>query len=75
MTLPADDPALEREMLHTEIARLVSLLETHGIEWRLPLEPLPAPATMPESSRLSSADKVALFLRLFRSRTDAYPIR
>ena len=27
MTLPGDDPALEREKLHAEIARLVSLLE------------------------------------------------
>lgn len=54
MTLPGDDPALEREKLHAEIARLISLLEAHGIEWRLPLEPSPAPATVPESSRLSS---------------------
>jgi len=75
MTLPGDDPALEREKLHAEIARLVSLLEAHGIEWRLPLEPSPVPATVPESSRLSSAEKVALFRRLFRGRTDAYPIR
>lgn len=75
MTLSGDGPALEREKLHAEIARLVSLLEAHGIEWRLPLEPSPAPATVPESSRLSSAEKVALFRRLFRGRTDAYPIR
>ena len=75
MTLPGDDPALEREKLHAEIARLVSLLEAHGIEWRLPLEPSPAPATVPESSRLSSAEKITLFRRLFRGRTDAYPIR
>ncbi|MBI1284195.1 MAG: DEAD/DEAH box helicase [Thiobacillus sp.] len=75
MTLPGDDPALERKKLHAEIARLVSLLEAHGIEWRPPLEPSPAPATVPESSRLSSAEKVALFRRLFRGRTDVYPVR
>jgi superfamily II DNA or RNA helicase len=75
MTLPGDDPALEREKLHAEIARLVSLLEAHGIDWRLPLEPSPTPATVPESSRLSSAEKVALFRRLFRGRTDVYPVR
>ena len=75
MTLPRDDPAWERESLHTEIARLVSLLEAHGIEWRLPLEPSPLPTTVSEASRLSTPEKVALFRRLFRGRTDVYPIR
>lgn len=75
MTLPKDDPALEQEKLHAEIARLVSLLETHGIEWCLPLEPSPLPIKVSEASRLSPPEKVALFRRLFRGRTDAYPIR
>lgn len=60
--------------LQTENARLIALLQKHGIEWRLPtvrLQPLPGT----ESSRLSTDDKVALFRRLFRGRTDAYPIR
>ena len=60
--------------LQTENARLIALLQKHGIEWRLPTvcsQPLPGT----ESSRLSTDDKVALFRRLFRGRTDAYPIR
>jgi hypothetical protein len=34
-----------------------------------------APVAKQESSRLSTAEKVALFRRLFRGRTDIYPIR
>lgn len=60
--------------LQLENARLISLLESHGIEWRVP--PPPAkPATEPESSRLTTGEKVALFRRLFRGRTDVYPVR
>lgn len=70
--------------LQAENARLVALLESHGIEWRTP--PLPdaqlasvelAPDEVPEPQRsgLSTADKVALFRRLFRGRTDVYPVR
>ncbi len=60
--------------LQLENARLISLLESHGIEWRLP--PPPAkPAPEPEPSRLTTGEKVALFRRLFRGRTDAYPVR
>jgi superfamily II DNA or RNA helicase len=60
--------------LQAENARLIALLESHGIEWR----PAPAPAPSvreSESSALSTVEKVALFRRLFRGRTDAYPIR
>jgi hypothetical protein len=60
--------------LQAENARLTSLLESHGIEWRL----LPPPARVtpvPEPSRLSTGDKVALFRSLFRGRTDVYPVR
>ena len=73
---------IEREQLaalQTEHARLLALLDGHGIEWRLPPEPpsiepvLPAPELEP--SRFSTAEKVALFRRLFRGRTDVYPIR
>ncbi|KAI3611264.1 putative helicase (plasmid) [Cupriavidus necator H850] len=60
--------------LQAENARLVALLEAHGIDWRLP--PTPAPCVQEaEPSRLSTGEKVALFRRLFRGRTDAYPIR
>jgi superfamily II DNA or RNA helicase len=64
--------------LQAENARLVALLESHGVEWRLPS--VPAPSTqesepdLPPSS-LSTAEKVALFRRLFRGRTDVYPVR
>ncbi len=67
--------------LHAENTRLVGLLDDHGIEWRLltSLEPTSSehssPARAPESLRLSTAEKVALFRRLFRGRTDLYPIR
>ncbi|MFZ4539198.1 TOTE conflict system archaeo-eukaryotic primase domain-containing protein [Propionivibrio sp.] len=73
---------IERDQLtalQKENARLIALLEDHGVEWRLqpeptPIEPAP-PVPEPESSRLSTAEKVALFRRLFRGRTDVYPIR
>lgn len=63
--------------LRAENARLVALLEANGIEWRLPPEPEPAPqpSTAAEPSRISTDEKVALFRRLFRGRTDVYPIR
>ena len=65
-----DDP----DALRAENARLISLLESHGIEWRL--QPPPAAADPePEPSRLSTTEKVALFRRLFRGRTDVYPVR
>ena len=63
--------------LQAENARLIALLEKHSIEWRLPPE-LPAPAAVPiepEISALSTAEKVAWFRRLFRGRTDVYPVR
>ena len=34
-----------------------------------------SPALTPESSRLSTDEKVVLFRRLFRGRKDVYPIR
>ena len=59
--------------LHAENSRLIALLESHGIEWRA----LPEQATMPatEPSRFSIAEKIALFRKLFRGRTDRYPVR
>ena len=58
--------------LQAENARLISLLESRAIEWR------PQPVSLPsasETSKLSTGEKVALFRRLFRGRTDVYPIR
>ncbi|MDP1896792.1 MAG: hypothetical protein Q8K43_02790 [Sulfurimicrobium sp.] len=62
--------------LQKENARLRALLEANGIEWRLVPEPEegpPSPLGL-EPSRLSTEDKIALFRRLFRGRTDVYPI-
>jgi superfamily II DNA or RNA helicase len=61
--------------LRAENARLVALLESNGIEWRLTPEPAPPVLAELEPSRLSTDDKVTLFRRLFRGRTDVYPIR
>ena len=64
-------PAID---LQEENRRLVALLEQHGIEWRLPLEPVVS-TSEPEPSRFSTAEKIALFRRLLRGRTDVYPVR
>ena len=69
---PERDPLAE---LQAENARLTALLEAHGIEWRQPPKPSPPTIAEPEPSKLSTADKVALFRRLFRGRTDVYPVR
>ncbi|MGQ0598812.1 TOTE conflict system archaeo-eukaryotic primase domain-containing protein [Aquabacterium sp.] len=66
--------------LRAENARLVALLTAHGIDWRLPSLPVqtcpaPVPKAEPQRSSLSTLDKVALFRRLFRGRTDVYPVR
>ena len=73
------DPALELERQRAENARLIALLESHGIEWRLPPPSSAASPSAsqspPESLRLSTQDKIDLFRRLFRGRTDVYPQR
>lgn len=74
MNDPGIDPVLELEKQRAENARLIVLLESHGIEWRLPPKSL-APVAEPEPSKLSADEKVALFRRLFRGRTDIYPVR
>jgi len=63
--------------LRAESARLISLLEAHGINWRTSPDPVLAKHLIRESelSKLSPDKKVALFMRLFRGRTDVYPIR
>jgi superfamily II DNA or RNA helicase len=64
--------------LQAENARLIALLESHGIEWRLSTAPSsslsPATAAEVPSSTLSTQQKVTLFGRLFRGRTDVFPI-
>ena len=68
----ARDPSSE---LKAENARLIALLEANGIQWRMQQHERSSPNSMPEPSRLSTNEKVALFRRLFRGRTDVYPIR
>lgn len=66
------------EHLRAENARLIALLESHGIEWRLPDEPpLVEPTSPPPliSSSLDTDAKLALFRRLFRGRADVFPMR
>lgn len=76
---------LEREVdrLRQENARLKSLLEQHGIDGQTGAgmdtgreEPaIPLNSGESTHSSLPAAEKVALFRRLFRGRTDVYPIR
>jgi len=62
----------ELAALRAENTRLIALLESHGIEWRLRSKPA---TPRVEPPRLSTEEKVALFRRLFRGRTDVYPVR
>lgn len=67
MTIDPDELA----KLRAENDRLVALLDAHGIEWRAPEI---APVAL-ELSPLTTEQKLALFRRLFRGRTDVYPVR
>lgn len=68
MTKDAGD---ELARLRAEYARMVGLLDRHGIAWRAP----EAAAAAVNPAPLSTDEKVALFRRLFRGRTDVYPVR
>src|SRR5487761_1917618 len=71
-------PMVERdpsEELKAENDRLIALLEANGIQWRMLQAERSSPASTAESTRLSTDEKVTLFRRLFRGRTDVYPIR
>ena len=59
--------------LQAENARLITLLESHGIDWHQPKASDLAP--MPKPSGLTTTEKIALFRRLFRGRSDVYPVR
>ncbi len=63
-----------RALLEAENARLIALLESHGIEWRLAPPELPS-IPRPEPVQLSATEKVKLFRQLFQGRTDVYPVR
>ncbi|MEF9645011.1 DEAD/DEAH box helicase family protein [Escherichia coli] len=60
----------ELAALRAENARLVSLLEAHGIEWRRkPLTPVQRVSVLPTN------EKVTLFRRLFRGRDAVWALR
>lgn len=62
--------------LQAENARLIALLDAHGIDWQPPVEPARIPvAHVDTSSALDPRSKLALFRSLFRGRTDIYPLR
>lgn len=72
--------ATELAALRAENARLAALLEAHGIDWRAQeqkSEPLAAESAVIDSepSRLRTEEKIAIFRRLFRGRTDVFPVR
>jgi superfamily II DNA or RNA helicase len=71
------DESDKLENLRAENARLIALLEAHGIVWKKPADTVLVKPTVKESesSKLSPEEKVALFMRLFRGRSDVYPIR
>jgi len=72
--MPNEPDELTR--LRAENARLITLLESLGIDWQH--DPAPATAaalTQPEPSTLSTAEKISLFRSLFRGRTDVHPMR
>ena len=71
MTKHEDALAQELDQLRHENARLAGLLDAHGIAWRLTKPTTTAAVAAP----LTTAGKVALFGRLFRGRTDVYPVR
>jgi hypothetical protein len=62
--------------LQAENARLITLLDAHGIDWHPPVEPVKFQVVQIErSQQLNTDSKVALFRDLFRGRGDVYPIR
>lgn len=62
--------------LRAENARLIALLEAHGIDWQLPAEPVSAPMVGNQSPiNLDTGSKLALFRSLFKGRIDTYPLR
>lgn len=75
----ADSMPSELDQLRRENARLIGLLETHGIAWRssgpAPTEPALVSVQPPASGPVSPQEKVALFRRLFRGRDDVYALR
>ena len=76
LTQQLADKQQECAQLHAENARLIALLEKHGISHSVEL-PVPVPPAPPARSNLnlSTEEKIALFRRLFRGRSDVYSVR
>lgn len=79
LTAPASAPNNELEQLREENIRLKTLLSGHGIRWEASQE-ASTEKSIPETSelpapQLSTKEKITLFRRLFRGRTDVYPLR
>ncbi len=74
---PTQDWIEELRLLREDNARLKALLTSHGIAWEEnpPRPVIQSPVPEPVTPRFSSAEKVALFRRLFRGRNDVYPLR
>jgi len=71
-------PLDKLQQLRDENARLKALLTSRGIAWRKATAVAPkfsATESGTINTQFTTADKIALFRRLFRGRTDVYPLR
>jgi superfamily II DNA or RNA helicase len=73
--MPSTPEAGKLAALEAENARLIALLEAHGIAWRGSSVAEEPPQAVPPPVRLPTAQKLALFGRLFRGRPDVFPVR
>lgn len=75
----ADSMPTELDQLRRENARLIGLLEAHGIAWRstrpATTEPAPISEATPANGPRSTQEKVTLFRSLFRGRDDVFALR
>ena len=75
----ADSGPTELDQLRRENARLIALLEAHGVAWRssgpAPSPQPPISLQAPVKGPASTQEKLALFRRLFRGRGDVYALR
>lgn len=75
----ADSTPPDLDQLRRENARLIDLLEAHGIAWKsggpAPTESAPISEAAPANGPSSTQEKVALFRRLFRGRDDVHALR
>lgn len=64
--------------LREENARLKKLLKGYSMPWEDPVPTTPESQIPPSESparQISTAEKITLFRRLFRGRSDVYPVR